>query len=62
MLWDALGTLWERFGNTQGRSGDALGTLWGALGRSEDALGTLWERSGTHCDALGLGSGTLKAK
>ena len=27
MLWDALGTLWERFG-------DALGMLWGALGHS----------------------------
>ena len=27
MLWDALGTLWERFG-------DALGTLLGALAHS----------------------------
>ena len=35
MLWDALGTLWERSGNVVEILRDALGTLW-------DALGALW--------------------
>ena len=56
-LWEAMQTLWVRYGEVMGKLWQNYGRLWGSYGEAMGSVGKLWRSCGMLCGSYGEAMG-----